>query len=495
MTSTIPGKFPPRVRIAPSPTGDPHVGTAYVALFNRSFARRHGGQFLLRIEDTDRERSTKQSEEAIFRALRWLGLDWDEGPDVGGPCGPYRQSERSATYREHCEKLVANGTAYRCFCTEERLTKLREEQKARKASILGYDGLCRTLGSEEGARRASAGEPFVIRLLVPREGETRFKDLLRDEITIQNREIDDQVLLKSDGFPTYHLANVVDDRLMGITHVMRAEEWITSTPKHILLYRAFGWEPPVFCHLPLLRNQDKTKISKRKNPTSLDWYREAGYLPEALLNFLGLMGWYPKDGQEVFPMERLIRDFDPLDISTTGPVFDLTKLAWINGEYIRALAPEALCERIVAFFQERGKPYPKERVLPLVPLVRERLKTLADFEAWTDYFFVDELPISRDLFDANVKKLTDAEKIESLRMAHATIVEANAITSDSIEAPLRAAATAKGWKVGDLFMCLRLALTGKAATPPLVESMQVLGKATCVKRVERAIAALESSAG
>lgn len=490
--STVPGRLPPRVRIAPSPTGAPHVGTAYIALFNRSFARKHGGQFLLRIEDTDRERSTKESEEAIFRALRWLGLDWDEGPDVGGPCGPYRQSERSEIYREHCEKLLQNGTAYRCYCTEERLAKLREEQKANKSSILGYDGLCRGVPRDESDRRAAAGESFVIRLAIPKEGETRFKDLLRDEIVIQNKEIDDQVLMKSDGFPTYHLANVVDDHLMGITHVMRAEEWITSTPKHILLYRAFSWEAPVFCHLPLLRNADRTKISKRKNPTSLDWYRENGYLPKALLNFLALLGWFPKDGVEVFDADRLLSDFSPLDVSTTGPVFDLKKLEWLNGEHIRLLEPAALARAIVDFHQERGKVYDLAAVLPLIPLIRERLKTLLDFEPWTDFFFASDVSVSKELFAANVKKLALADQIEALDTARAQIASAPVLDSQNVEVPLKEAATQKGWKVGDLFMCLRLAITGKAATPPLVESMAVLGKDACLARIDRALTALSA---
>jgi glutamyl-tRNA synthetase len=482
------GRMPPRVRIAPSPTGDPHVGTAYVALFNRAFARRHGGQFLLRIEDTDRERSTRESEVAIFRALRWLGLDWDEGPDVGGPCGPYRQSERSAIYAEHGKLLLSRNAAYRCFCTEERLTALRAEQKARKASVLGYDGHCRTIPRDDSERRAAAGEPFVVRLLVPKDGETRFKDLLRDEIVIQNTEVDDQVLLKTDGFPTYHLANVVDDHLMGITHVMRAEEWIPSTPKHVLLYRAFDWEPPVFCHLPLLRNSDKTKISKRKNPTSIDWYRENGYLPEALVNFLSLMGWYPKDGVEVFPPSRFVAEFEPQDIKTTGPVFDLQKLSWLNGEYIRLLDAETLAARIVAFEREhRGRELDPAAVLPLVPLVRERLKTLADFESWTDFFFSEGVAVTKDAFLAGVKKLTPDQQVEVLKLAHETLRQANAIDSRHVEEPLREAATARGYKVGDVFMCLRLAVTGKAATPPLVESMAALGRDRCLARIAHAI--------
>ncbi len=319
-----------RTRIAPSPTGDPHVGTAYVALFNCAFARGQGGQFLLRIEDTDRDRSSTASEAMIFEALRWLGLQWDEGPDVGGPVGPYRQSERTDIYRTHVEELVKRGAAYPCFCTRERLDALRAEQKAKKLNF-GYDGLCRSLGEGEVETRRAAGEPHVVRLAMPDDGQSVVTDLLRGEITFENAQIDDQVLLKTDGFPTYHLANVVDDHLMGITHVIRAEEWLSSLPKHLQLYRGFGWEPPVFCHLPLLRNADRSKISKRKNPVSLNFYREAGYLPEAMLNYLALMGWAMPDEREEFSLDEFVSELTLERVSLGGPVFDVEKLRWLNG--------------------------------------------------------------------------------------------------------------------------------------------------------------------
>ena len=299
-----------RTRIAPSPTGDPHVGTAYVALFNYAMARKHGGQFVLRIEDTDRQRSSAASEEMIFDSLRWLGLDWDEGPDVGGPYGPYRQSERSEIYTEHANRLVDSGAAYPCFCSRERLTELREEQRRAKAQ-LGYDGHCRTIPPDEAQRRIDSGEEHVIRLAMPNEGEIVVNDLLRGEVRFDASQIDDQVLIKSDGFPTYHLANVVDDHLMDISHVIRAEEWISSLPKHVQLYRAFGWDEPVFCHLPLLRNTDTSKISKRKNPVSLNHYRRAGYLPEAMLNYLALMGWTMPDERDQFSLSEFVDHFDP----------------------------------------------------------------------------------------------------------------------------------------------------------------------------------------
>src|SRR5271163_2263265 len=285
--STI--EAPIRVRIAPSPTGDPHVGTAYIGLINYLYARQRNGKFVLRIEDTDRARFVATSEQEIFNSLRWLGLTWDEGPDVGGPYGPYRQSERSEIYREHCDILLANGTAYRCFCTAEELEAARKQQMAAKLPPR-YPGTCSHLSPEQIQAKLDAGTPFVIRMKVPLEGSTTFRDELRGDITFDHNNVDDQVLMKSDGFPTYHLANVVDDHLMHITDVIRAEEWISSTPKHVLLYNAFGWAIPRFWHMPLLRNLDKSKISKRKNPVSLVYYRESGFLPEAMINFLGLMG-------------------------------------------------------------------------------------------------------------------------------------------------------------------------------------------------------------
>jgi len=302
-----------RVRIAPSPTGDPHVGTAYIALFNYAFARKHGGQFVLRVEDTDQERSSRSSEVAIFEALRWLGLQWDEGPDVGGPFGPYRQSERTSIYREHADVLLAKGAVYRCFC-----------QRARGAGT--YDRRCRGLSAEEAKRRADAGEPHVLRLMVPLDGETIVHDGLRGDVSFRNETIDDQILLKSDGFPTYHLANVVDDRLMGITHVIRGEEWLISTPKHVLLYDAFGWKPPEFHHLGLLRNEDRSKLSKRKNPVSVFHYRDLGYMPETFLNFLGTLGFSMGEDRERFTLQEMIDAFEWGKVKVGGPVFDPRKL-------------------------------------------------------------------------------------------------------------------------------------------------------------------------
>jgi len=491
-------KRPVRVRIAPSPTGDPHVGTAYIALFDYVFARRNGGKFVLRIEDTDRERSTPESERAILDSLRWVGLDWDEGPDVGGPFGPYRQSERGEIYRKWTAELVAKKAAYPCFCTAERLDALRQEQRAKKMDF-GYDGACRHLPESVVRERLAAGAPHVIRLAVPKEGETRVHDLIRGEVVFQNSGIDDQVLLKSDGFPTYHLANVVDDRLMEITHVIRAEEWISSTPKHVLLYRAFGWEPPVFIHMPLLRNKDKSKISKRKNPTSLLWYREQGYLPEALLNFLGLMGWSIADEREVFSLDEMVREFAWERVSTSGPVFDLQKLDWLNGVYIRKLPPAELVRRIRENVLKDGVPFGMAQggpddaaVLRTMPLVQERMKKLSDWIPLTRFLFSDEVnPAPADLVP---KKCTPEEARKCLDAAIEALGSEPAWAAAALEARCRALASVIPMKEKDIFMCMRVAVTGTAVSPPLFQSIELLGRERTLARLRAGRAALSGAA-
>src|SRR5512143_944030 len=436
-----------RTRIAPSPTGDPHVGTAYVALFNYAFARRHGGRFVLRIEDTDRERSSLASERMIFEALHWLGLRWDEGPDAGGPCGPYRQSERTAIYREHAEELVRRGAAYPCFCTRERLAALREEQKARKANF-GYDGRCRVLSREEAARRRAAGEAYVVRLAMPRGGETVVRDLLRGEVRFDQSQVDDQVLLKSDGFPTYHLANVVDDHLMGVTHVIRAEEWLSSLPKHVELYRGFGWKEPVFCHLPLLRNADRSKISKRKNPVSLNFYRGAGFLPEAMLNYLALMGWAMPDEREEFTLQEFIEAFSLERISLGGPVFDVEKLKWLNGKYLRRLTPVELRDRL------RAGPLSDEHLLAILPLVQERIDTLEGFFEYASFFFVGELAYDETAIRAMVPKgRTPADTAKVLRaLLEEAVDPILQWEQPAVEAAIRGFGEKAGWAPNELFM-------------------------------------------
>jgi glutamyl-tRNA synthetase len=430
-----------RTRIAPSPTGDPHVGTAYVALFNYAWARKNGGQFVLRIEDTDRERSDPASERMIFDTLHWLGITWDEGPDVGGPHAPYRQSERSAIYRQHVEELVANGSAYPCFCTKERLDALREEQRARKDPVMGYDGRGRGIPNAEAAARRAEGEPHVVRLAMPTDGETVAADLLRGEVRFDNRLVDDQILLKSDGFPTYHLANVVDDHLMGITHVIRAEEWISSLPKHVRLYEAFGWTPPVFCHLPLLRNADRSKISKRKNPVSLEYYRRAGYLPEAVLNYLALMGWIMPDGEtEEFTLEEFVEHFTLERITLGGPVFDLEKLTWLNGRYIRKLSDGELLARL------RDDVLSDGYLARIVPLAHERIDTLMDFVAYAGFFLVGEVSYDEEARERLVaKKRGPAETAGALdRLLEEVLDPLMAWDAPALEEKLRAFADSLG---------------------------------------------------
>jgi glutamyl-tRNA synthetase len=476
-----------RTRIAPSPTGDPHVGTAYVALFNYAFARGRGGQFVLRIEDTDRERSSAASEAMIFESLRWLGLQWDEGPDVGGPVGPYRQSERTDLYRTHAEELVERGAAYPCFCTRERLEALRAEQKAKKLNF-GYDGLCRGLSAGEAGKRRGAGEPHVVRLAMPEEGKVVVPDLLRGDIEFDNAQVDDQVLLKTDGFPTYHLANVVDDHLMGITHVIRAEEWLSSLPKHVRLYEGFGWEPPVFCHLPLLRNADRSKISKRKNPVSLNFYRGAGYLPEALLNYLALMGWAMPDEREEFSLEEFVSELTLERISLGGPVFDVEKLKWLNGKYLRRLAPRQVLERL-----EAG-PLSDARLLEILPLVQERIDTLEDFFAYASFFFTGEVSYDAEASKALVPKGRSAgESAKLLRGVLEEVVDPLLDwRSETLDEELRRFGEKKGWPPKELFMTVRVAVTGRKASPPLFETLAVLGKETCRRRLRGAVETLKT---
>ena len=468
-----------RVRIAPSPTGDPHVGTAYIGLINFLYARQQGGQFVLRIEDTDRTRFVPTSEQMIFDALHWLGLHWDEGPDVGGPYGPYRQSERTEIYRQHADLLIANHSAYRCFCTAEKLEADRKQQMAAKQPPR-YPGTCRNLSSVEVDENLAADKSFVIRLKVPTEGSTTFTDELRGAITFDHFNVDDQVLLKSDGFPTYHLANVVDDHLMHITDVIRAEEWISSTPKHVLLYQAFGWTLPRFWHMPLLRNLDKSKISKRKNPVSLIYYRQAGFLPQAMLNFLGLMGGgMPADfngGKEIFSLPEMRDHFNVRNIRTGGPVFDLTKLKWLNGEYIRALAPSdfyaALRSTILA----------DDYLAQIAALVQTRVELLSQFGDLTNFFFADNIHPAPDVF---LPKKRTLEETLSFAADQLTLLEATAWEHEAIESTLKKLGEEKHWSVKENFMLLRALVTGSTMSPPLVESLIVFGKARTIDRLRR----------
>ena len=471
-----------RTRIAPSPTGDPHVGTAYVALFNLCFARQHGGEFILRIEDTDRTRSTPESEAAILESLRWLGLSWDEGPDVGGPHAPYRQSERGEIYREHSERLLASGHAFRCFCTPERLDTLRREQTAAQQQP-GYDGHCLGLDAAEVARRLAAGEPSVVRMKVPREGVCRVQDMLRGEIEVEWTQVDMQVLLKADGMPTYHLANVVDDHLMGITHVLRGEEWINSAPKHLLLYEYFGWQAPVICHLPLLRNPDRSKLSKRRNPTSILYYRRMGYLPEALLNYLGRMGWSMPDEREKFSLQEMHDAFDIRRVSLGGPVFDPDKLNWLNALWLREdFTPERLADRLVEWA------YNRDNLLRILPHLQPRIERLSDFAPAAAYLLSGMLPIGEHSF--NEVKLERERLLALLQFAQWRLESITRWERDFLFAAMKELAAQMGLKIRDFLAPLFVAIAGTSASISVIDSMHMLGSDLSRARIRHAIEVL-----
>ncbi|MGE0174054.1 MAG: glutamate--tRNA ligase [Oligoflexales bacterium] len=456
-----------RVRIAPSPTGDPHVGTAYVALFNYVFARKHGGKFVLRIEDTDQARAKHSSEDMIGKSLRWVGLDWDEGPDKGGPYGPYRQSERRQIYTEHVQKLLNNGTAYRCFCSPERLDQMRVQLRL-EGKPPGYDRLCRSLSPEEVQTKLDAKIPSVIRLKMPTDGSTTFVDEIRGKIEFENHRLDDQVLMKSDGFPTYHLANVVDDYLMKITHVIRAEEWISSTPKHVILYQSFGWPEPKWVHLPLLRNADRSKISKRKNPVSLTYYQRAGILPHALLNFLALMGWSFGNDREIFTIPEMQEVFDLKNISLGGPVFDLVKLTWLNQHYMHKMSDDEFVNYM------HKELFNTEYLKRLKPLVLERLSRFEQFVDQNSFFFNGAL--NYDGLDTSVKGKTQDEINAAMTELVEHLDELYEWDNQHITDLLAKHKEKLGWKPKDYFMTIRLVVTGRKDSPPLTETIAALGR-------------------
>jgi len=458
-----------RVRIAPSPTGDPHVGTAYMALYNLIFARHYGGTFILRIEDTDQTRSRSFYEANVFKALKWCGIEWDEGPDCGGNYGPYRQSERFHIYKDYALDLLKKGHAYKCFCTAEELSEMREILTM-KGGRVGYDRRCRNLSQEEICEKEAKGLPYVIRLKVPLTGECIWNDEIRGRISVPWADIDDQVLLKSDGFPTYHLANVVDDHLMEISHVIRGDEWMSSTPKHILLYEYFGWEKPKFIHMPLLLGTDGKKLSKRKNPTSIFYFRDSGFLPEAFLNFLTLMGYSMKEDKEIYTIEEIVKEFDLSRIGTSGAVFDVQKLKWLNQHYIINHIPEdKLWDRI------REWSFSDEFMTKLMPLAHSRIKTFPDFFELFDFLFVNELNYTQTLF---------SEAASSSELS-ACILQAIVWKLDELESwdaesmHIASKAVAEAFDVNHKKVVMRLlfaSLMGKLQGPPLFSSVELLGK-------------------
>ena len=469
-----------RTRVAPSPTGDPHVGTAYMALFNRCFARAHGGEFILRIEDTDLARSTPEAEQAVLKSLRWLGLDWDEGPDIGGPHGPYRQSKRGDTYANYAWQLVEAGKAFVCYRTREELNTLREARReSGNSSALKPTDLI--LPADEQAARKAADAPFVIRMMVPEvDGACAIQDMLRGTIELDWSMVDAQILLKSDGMPTYHLANVVDDHLMEISHVIRGEEWINSAPKHILLYQYFGWETPVFCHLPLLRNVDKSKLSKRKNPTSILYYQRMGFLPEALVNYLGRMGWSMPDEREKFSLSEMLAAFDIQRVSLGGPVFDVEKLSWLNGMWIRdELSDEQLADRLQEWALNR------DTLMAFLPFARQRMETLSDLAPLGNYLVSGMLPITAE--DLKSAGMEEDQLIEVLQYALWRLEAEQQWNRDNIFNGLKAIADAMDIKLKSFLAPLFIAIAGSSASISVMDSMALLGADMTRARLRHAL--------
>ena len=482
-----------RVRFAPSPTGEPHVGNLRTALFSWLFARRHGGKFIVRVEDTDRERYVEGALDAILDSLRWLGLDWDEGPEVGGPYEPYLQSERLQHYEASAQELIDRGFAYHCYCSRERLEEMRTEQQRKKLPP-GYDRRCRNLSPEEGRELMGQGTPPVVRFKMPLSGNTRVRDLIRGEVTWQSELLDDFVILKSDGYPTYHLANVVDDHLMEISHVLRAEEWLPSTPRHVELYRALGYEPPLFAHLPMILGPDRAKLSKRHGASSVLEYRDEGFLPEAMVNFMALLGWSLDDKTDVMPRDVVLEHFSLDRIGKAGAIFDNEKLLWMNGVYIRQLSLEELADRVLPFLEVDSAPsvggIDRDYLLRILPLVQERLKRLAQASELTGYFFQGEIAYNPDDL---IQKGMDADTtIRALRRALSVLSQTKAFDAHSLEEVLRATCADLGLSGRQFLGALRVATTGRTAAPPLFETMEVLGKERCLDRIEAAAVGLEA---
>lgn len=488
---------PVRVRYAPSPTGDFHVGGARTALFNYLFARHHGGKFILRIEDTDQKRYNPQALEWLLNGLRYLGLHWDEGPEVGGNYGPYTQTERLDIYRQHCEQLIAAGHAYRCFCAPERLEAVRHERQ--KQGLAGYDRHCRNIAANESARRAAAGAPHTVRIKIPLDGEITVRDEIRGDITFKNKQLQDAVIMKSDGIPTYHLAVVVDDHLMEISHILRGDEWVNSLPLHIHLYNAFGWQPPVMAHLPVILNPaGQGKMSKREGrapdgsllPVFVRTFQEIGYLPEAMVNYMALVGWSYDDKTEIMSLDELVERFSLERVNPSPAAWNYDKLNHFNGHYIRQLAVEDLTGRLLPYLAKAGINADRETMLKIVPHIQERLTVLSDAAEWVDFFFVDTLP-EFDLELLVPKKLTLADIPPILQKARDTLAQTR-FSHDAIDAALRAAAAALELKAGQMFQPIRVAVCGKMVAPPLFETLEILGKEKVLARLDQTLARLSS---
>lgn len=489
-----------RTRFAPSPTGRFHIGGARTALYSYLISKQTGGEFLLRIEDTDRSRFVASAEAEIMESLRWLGIEWDEGPDVGGAYGPYRQSERVEIYHKYAQQLVGAGAAYPCFCSKERLAQVRREMQQRKLPPR-YDGNCRRIPAETAQERIATGEAHVIRFKTPREGTTTAVDSLRGSIEVENETLDDYILLKSDGLPVYHLAVVVDDHLMKISHVVRTAEWLPTFPLHVLLYQAFGWDQPVWVHPSVFLNPSgKGKLSKRdsvdqkggiKAIFTLD-LREMGYLPEAVVNWMALMGWAYDDRTEIFSMKSLLEKFSLERLNPSPAAVNYNKLDHFNGLYIRSLQTRDLAERIQPFFIKVGIDADLETLMEIAPIIQERIRTLDEAVSMAGFFFQAEVEPEPGALVG--KKMSPQQSVEVMHRAHQVIRDLDTMDVPVVEAALRGLANDLGLKAGQLFGILRMAVTGQRVSPPLIESMEILGKPVVLERIQQAAGLLEAEA-
>ncbi len=487
----------PVVRFAPSPTGYLHVGGARTALFNYLFARHHRGVFILRIEDTDQKRFQPEALTEIFSSLKWLGLQWDEGPEAGGERGPYFQSQRTELYRSHGSQLLAEDKAYRCFCSEERLAQMRAEQeKARMAQGSGYDRHCRSLTSAETTALLAAGTPHVVRLKVPDNRDVAFHDMIRGDITTQSAQLDDLVLLKSDGFPTYHLANVVDDHLMGISHVLRGDEWIASTPKHILIYEAFGWQPPLFAHMPVILAADGGKLSKRRGAASVLDYQRNGILPQALVNFLALLGWAPGADRELMALDEMIAAFSLERVSPKSAVFDETKLEWMNGHYLQQLDNDTLLPEVMSIWEQSGirigkGPDDEMYARKVIGLFKERSKKISEIAEKGRYFYLDP----GEYEGQAARKYFKAESAAILKNLAAKMADLDPFDHDALENLYQRLADELGLSTGKLIHPTRLAVSGVSFGPGLYEMLELLGRDTVLRRLQAALKWIAANTG
>lgn len=471
-----------RVRIAPSPTGYPHIGTIWQALINYAFAKKQQGRFIVRIEDTDQKRLIPDAEKKLFQALDWFGFKPDESPVKPGRFGPYRQSERLDLYKKYAQDLVERGHAYYCFCSSQRLIEVRKKMAVQKKPPM-YDGFCRKLFPQEIKEKIKAGKKYVVRLKVPKKKDIIVNDLLRGKVKFNSKTVDDQVLLKSDGYPTYHLAVVVDDHLMKISHMVRGEEWLSSAPKHVLIYQFLDWQEPVYVHTPILRNPDHSKLSKRQGHTAVSWYQENGYLPSAILNFLGLLGWSHPQEKTIFSLSEFTKFFDLKDLSPVGPVVDLKKLDYLNGVYIRSSSGKDLVQLIKPFLVKKKLKFKNEQLAKICPLIKQRIEKLTQAPNLISFFVKMAKYPAKLLF----KKGGSEELVHHQLILTARVLTEIAWNLKNINQAVAKLCQENNWQKSQYFMMLRVAVTGRTITPPLMESMEILGKKLTLERIKDAV--------